>query len=355
MLVSELDYELPPDLIAQRPLARREASRLLVPGADGAARDRSVADLPQLLPRSLIVWNDTRVIPARLRGQRPTGGKVELLLLEPSEGSAPEGAELWRAMGRANRPLRPGAELLFGDALGGEVRERLEGGHLIVELKPRRASTVLETLDEVGEMPLPPYIARETDADDDERYQTVFARHPGAVAAPTAGLHFSEALRDALRAAGHEFAYVTLHVGPGTFRPVTSERVEDHPMHRERYSVPEVTARAIDAARAEGRPVMAVGTTVVRTLEAAARDDKSGGVRAGEGDTALFIRPGFTFRVVDSLLTNFHLPKSTLLALVMAFMGEDEAREAYRHAVEARYRFFSYGDAMWIERRRAEA
>jgi len=353
MKIEALDYELPEELIAQHPTAARDAARLLVPSLSGDAAHRGIRDLPELLTPGLIVWNDARVIPARLRGERPSGGKAELLLLEPDLDAPPSegGAEAWLALGRANKPLQVGHALSFGDALRAEVLARLGEGQLRVRLTPLRHASVMEAVEAVGELPLPPYIARAPERADAERYQTVFARTPGAVAAPTAGLHFTPELRAALEAAGHEFAYVTLHVGPGTFRPVKSATLDEHVMHRERYEVPEQTAQAIRRARAAGRPVLAVGTTVVRTLEAAALEASPDDVvRAGPGETALFIRERYPFRVVDSLVTNFHLPRSTLLALVMAFAGEDALRAAYAEAIRARYRFFSYGDAMLLHR-----
>jgi len=355
MKIEALDYELPEELIAQHPTAARDAARLLVPSLPGAAAHRGVRDLPELLTPGLIVWNDARVIPARLRGERPSGGKAELLLLEPDVDAAPsaDGSETWLVMGRANKPLQVGHELLLGGALHAEVLTRLGEGQLRVRLTPCTHPSVMAAVEAVGELPLPPYIARAPERADAERYQTVFARTPGAVAAPTAGLHFTPELRTALEQAGHEFAYVTLHVGPGTFRPVKSSTLDEHVMHRERYDVPEATAAAIRRAREQGRPVLAVGTTVVRTLEAAALEAAGGDVvRPGAGETALFIRGSYPFRVVDSLVTNFHLPRSTLLALVMAFAGEDALRAAYEEAVRARYRFFSYGDAMLLHRAR---
>ncbi|MCB9661465.1 MAG: tRNA preQ1(34) S-adenosylmethionine ribosyltransferase-isomerase QueA [Sandaracinaceae bacterium] len=359
MRIEDLDYDLPEALIAQHPTAARDAARLLVPHLPEAQRHRGVAELPALLEPSLIVWNDARVIPARLRGSRESGGKAELLLLEPVQdvaGATPGQArrEVWLALGKANKPLKPGHVLRFGDALRAEVLERLGEGQLQVALEPLQHASVIAALDAVGELPLPPYIERAPERADAERYQTVFAKTPGAVAAPTAGLHFTPALRDALLAAGHEFAYVTLHVGPGTFRPVKAATLDEHVMHRERYDLPAETAEAVRRAKAAGRPVLAVGTTVVRTLEAAALEATADEVvRAGQGDTALFIRPPYPFRVVDTLVTNFHLPRSTLLALVMAFAGEDTLRAAYAEAVRAQYRFFSYGDAMLLTRARS--
>ncbi|NOY90756.1 MAG: tRNA preQ1(34) S-adenosylmethionine ribosyltransferase-isomerase QueA [Deltaproteobacteria bacterium] len=346
MRTDALDYELPDALIAQRPTEARDGARMLVL-AGGALHDSAVLKLAQELPPSLIVLNDTRVLPARLLGTKPTGGRAELFLLERL--SKPGSAERWRAIGRASKGLKAGHQLGFGEgALSARVLEREPGGDLEVELLSRDGA-VGEALERLGKVPLPPYIRRDADAADRERYQTVFAKREGAVAAPTAGLHLSKALLASLEEAGHRFAYVTLHVGLGTFAPVKSHDLDDHPMHEEAFEIPEATVIAIHEARTEGRPVLAVGTTVVRALESAA--DEAGALRAGAARTRLLIQPGYEFRVVDSLLTNFHLPCSTLLALVMAFAGEDVTRRAYAHAVEARYRFFSYGDAMLIPRR----
>ncbi len=336
MDVSSFDFALPPELIAQEPLAERDASRLLVlPRATGAAEHRSVRELPQLLRRGdLLVVNDARVIPARLRGRKAdTGGKVELLLIErlPAPGADTD----WLAIGQASKPLRAGARVEVQGALIEIVEARGEG-QLVVRL-PQVGEELWEFLERAGELPLPPYIDRAPDPRDRERYQTIYARERGAVAAPTAGLHFTARLFDELRGAGVAIAPITLHVGPGTFLPVRAQRTEDHRMHRERYAVSGETAAAI--ARADR--VVAVGTTALRTLEA------SGG-RAGAGATDLFITPGFQFAVADGLFTNFHLPKSTLLMLVAAFAGLDRTLAAYREAVAQRYRFFSYGDAMLI-------
>ena len=339
MRVDDLDYELPEELIAQRPAESRDGSRLLVVDAGEVAVDhRTVRDLPSLLEPALWVVNDTRVLPARLRGTKPTGGAVELLLVEPTRDGT------WRCMGRASKPLRPGLRITIAEGFVAEVESKLDGGML--EVRFEHAGELMDTLERHGEMPLPPYVQRDAEASDRERYQTIFAEQPGAIAAPTAGLHFTDALVGALEEGGHRFTQVTLHVGPGTFRPVKVDDLDAHPMHEERYSVPESTAEAIRVARDEGRPVVAVGTTVVRTLESAALD--GGLVAAGSGRTALFIKPPHQAQVVDHLLTNFHLPRSTLLALVMALGGEAPLRHAYGEAVRARYRFFSYGDAMLI-------
>jgi S-adenosylmethionine:tRNA ribosyltransferase-isomerase len=341
--ISELHYELPEELIAQAPLERRDGARLLaLSRAAGALEHRRVSELPALLEPSLLVLNDTRVFPARLRGVKASGGKAELLLLERLSLEGAE--ERWLALGKASKGLRPGARIaIAGGELSAEIVERREEA-VVVTL--RAQGPVMAAIERAGEVPLPPYIRREVAEADAERYQTVYATQPGAVAAPTAGLHFSPELLAALEARGHRFARVTLHVGAGTFRPVKAERLEDHPMHDERCEVPEATAAAIAEAKREGRPVLAVGTTVVRTLEAAAAED--GVVLPGARRTRLFIYPPYRFRVIDALLTNFHLPRSTLLALVMAFGGVEPVRRAYEEAVRARYRFFSYGDAMLI-------
>jgi S-adenosylmethionine:tRNA ribosyltransferase-isomerase len=332
VLVADFDYDLPEDLIAQAPLPERDDSRLMyLPRRVGAALHRSVRDLPQLLRAAdVLVVNDARVIPARLHGHKEgSGGKVELLLVEPlSEGE-------WLALGQASKPLREGMRVeVLGSSI--EIARVLGGGELVVRL-PLQGDALWDFLDRCGEIPLPPYIRHPPGPTDRDRYQTVFARERGAIAAPTAGLHFTPALVEALRARRIPVVPITLYVGPGTFLPVRSLRVEDHRMHRERYFVPEDTARALQGA---GR-VIAVGTTVLRTLEAC-------GGRPGPGATDLFITPGYEFRAVDGLFTNFHLPKSTLLMLVAAFAGLDRVKSAYREAIAARYRFFSYGDAMLI-------
>jgi S-adenosylmethionine:tRNA ribosyltransferase-isomerase len=342
MLSRELDYELPDQLIAQKPLPMREASRLLVLDRNAASiRHDSFTSLPSLLAPALFVFNDTRVIPARLRGEKPTGGKFELLLIERL--SAPGEVETWVCMAKPLKSLKVGTSVQLG-TLGVKFGERRDATTMLVTLEAREG--VSAALAACGELPLPPYITRSAESEDQTRYQTVFAREPGAVAAPTAGLHFSEATLAALKAQGHECAFVTLHVGPGTFLPLTVEDLRDHVMHEERYFVPEATARALARAKAAGRPVVAVGTTVMRTLESAVRSDAT--IASGSGSTRLCIYPPYHFAVVDALVTNFHLPRSTLLALVMAFAGTELTRRAYREAVSERYRFFSYGDATLV-------
>ena len=334
MDVREFDFELPEELIAQAPLPERDASRLLVvPRGDGPLLHMGVRDLPALLRTGdLMVANDARVIPARLHGHKAgTGGKVELLLVEPLGGAD------WLALGQASKPLREGQQIeVFGSFV--QIVQIRGGGELVVRL-PLEGDALWEFLDRAGELPLPPYITHAPGKLDLSRYQTVYAREPGAVAAPTAGLHFTPELIGALREKKINFVSITLHVGPGTFLPVRVERTEDHRMHSERYVVSTEVADAIARTRAAGGRVIAVGTTALRTLEA------SGG-RAGPGRTDLFITPGYTFRAVDGLFTNFHLPRSTLLMLVAAFADLSRVRRAYAEAVARRYRFFSYGDAM---------
>lgn len=336
---SDFSFDLPAGLIAQTPLPERAASRLLHLDAAGAIADRRFRDLPDLLrPGDLLVLNDTRVIPARLLGRKASGGRVEVLVERLL------GAGRVLAQVRASKAPREGARLHLEGPIEAEVLGR-DGEFFVLEL--RGDADALTLLERHGHMPLPPYIARPDGTADRERYQTVFAREPGAVAAPTAGLHFEAGLLEALAAAGVDIAYVTLHVGAGTFQPLRVERLEEHRMHAERVDVGAAACAKVAAARERGGRVVAVGTTVVRSLETAAR---CGPLQPFTGDTRLFITPGFGFRVVDALLTNFHLPESTLLMLVCAFGGYDAVMRAYRHAVEQRYRFFSYGDAMFVER-----
>lgn len=333
---SDFYFELPPELIAQQPTDRRGASRLLLlDGASGDVADRQFSQLPELLqPGDLLVFNDTRVIPARLYGQKATGGKVEVLIERILEGN--------RALAhvRASKSPRPNSWLVLENDI--EVRV-LARSDVLFELE--FPGLVLELLERYGRMPLPPYITREAELSDSDRYQTVYATRPGAVAAPTAGLHFDEEMLARLERAGVEKAWVTLHVGAGTFQPVRADDIRDHVMHSEYLEVPEQTVEAINKTRERGGRVVAVGTTVVRSLESAAR---MGELAPFQGETDIFIFPGYQFQVVDALITNFHLPESTLLMLVSAFAGYDETLAAYRHAVEQRYRFFSYGDAMFV-------
>ncbi|MGM0578973.1 MAG: tRNA preQ1(34) S-adenosylmethionine ribosyltransferase-isomerase QueA [Myxococcota bacterium] len=343
--VDDFDFELPAERIAQIPPTRREDARLMLVSRAQAGEpgDARIDDLPDLVRGDeLIVLNDTRVVPARLVGQKPTGGRVELLVLE-ADRDYPRRVI---AMGRASKPLRSGTPVHLPGYVEATVETVLGEGLYRVRLPG--ADDLWGFLERHGEVPLPPYIQREdgpTDGDV-ERYQTVFADEPGSVAAPTAGLHFTDGILGALRARGCEVARLTLHVGPGTFLPVRTERLADHRMHSERFSVPEETASALERARTEGRPVLAVGTTVVRTLEAVAA--REGRVVPCEDATDIFIRPGWRFRVVDQLMTNFHLPRSTLLMLVSAFCGRERILAAYREAVRRGYRFFSYGDGMLI-------
>ena len=332
---SDFTYELPPELIAQQPLAERSASRLLtLDGVTGALADRQMRELPQLVASGdLLVFNDTKVIPARLFALKESGGKVELLLERPLD------SVFALVHARASKPLRPAMVL---QSRGGTIKVVDKRGDLwVVELP----EAPLSFFERYGQMPLPPYIRREPDALDATRYQSVFARKRGAVAAPTASLHFDEALLAALRERGVQTAFVTLHVGAGTFQPVRTDAVGAHVMHAEFVEVSEAACAAIAATRARGGRVIAVGTTVVRALESAAG---AGTLAQYVGDSSLFIVPGFRFRIVDAMLTNFHLPESTLLMLVSAFAGRDAVLAAYRHAVAGQYRFFSYGDAMFI-------
>jgi S-adenosylmethionine:tRNA ribosyltransferase-isomerase len=367
LLTRDFDYSLPAAAIAQQP-APRGASRLLVLDREGEERHRRISDLPALLrPGDLLVVNDTRVLPARLYG-RVAGGEagsesgtsreLELLLVERL------GEREWEALARPGKRARPGAVIEISErgGVGDEGQGAgAPGSGIFAEVvalagdgrrRVRFSEPIEPHLDRLGHVPLPPYIRRPDQPADRERYQTVYARRPGAIAAPTAGLHFSDELLTALTGAGIERAALTLHVGIGTFKPVTAPLVSDHRMDRERYEIPEETAAAVAQARAAGRRVVAVGTTVVRALEgAAAAAAENGEVPVGAGATGLFITPGFRFQVVDALLTNFHLPRSTLLMLVSAFAGRERVLAAYQEALSLGYRFFSYGDAMLVERR----
>ncbi|XZG71348.1 tRNA preQ1(34) S-adenosylmethionine ribosyltransferase-isomerase QueA [Chitinibacteraceae bacterium HSL-7] len=337
MQLADFDYFLPEHLIAQFPPEVRGASRLL--HVDGATRtDGLFADLPKLLKAGdVLVFNDTKVIKARLFGEKASGGKIEALI----ERVLDEHRAL--AHVRASKAPKPGTELLFGNGVRATMIER-QGDLFLLAFAGEQS--VLDILDQAGELPLPPYITHTPDDEDAKRYQTVYARDPGAVAAPTAGLHFTDALLQHLRDMGVQTAFLTLHVGAGTFQPVRVEDIADHVMHHERYSIPAETVALIQAAKAGGGRVIAVGTTSLRALEAASQN---GLLTQPEGDTDIFITPGYTFRAVDRLITNFHLPKSTLLMLVSAFAGYDVMRAAYAHAVAGEYRFFSYGDAMLLE------
>jgi S-adenosylmethionine:tRNA ribosyltransferase-isomerase len=347
--LADFDYELPPELIAQHPLAERSASRLL-DGTGVEPVDRTVTQLPGLLAAGdLLVVNDTRVIKARLFGQKDTGGAVEILIERVLATADDAGHEVLAHL-RASKSPRAGQRLRLADAFDAEVLGR--GGPEDALFRLRFPSDPFELMSQHGHVPLPPYIAHADDADDERRYQTVFATKPGAVAAPTAALHLDEALLAQIEARGVRRASVTLHVGAGTFQPVRVERIEEHRMHQEWFEVPQATVDAVADTRRRGDRVVAVGTTTVRALESAAR---SGELQAMRGDTDIFITPGFQFRVVDRLLTNFHLPKSTLLMLISAFAGTDHVRALYQHAIRQRYRFFSYGDAMLLDRAEDEA
>ena len=338
MRLSDFDYPLPPELIAQHPAPERTASRLLhLDGKSGAIEDLRFPDIARLIQAGdVLVLNDTRVVKARLHGRKDSGGEIEVLIERMLD------AHRALAQARSSKPLKAGRRIAFGPGVEAEVLGRHDE---FFEL--RFDDEVMRVMERHGEVPLPPYITHEARADDEARYQTVYAEVPGAVAAPTAGLHFDAALLQALRAKGVAIARLTLHVGAGTFQPVRVDDVSRHVMHSEWYSVPEATVEAIASARAAGGRVIAVGTTALRALESAAA---GGELRAGSAETRLFIVPGYEFKVVDRLVTNFHLPKSTLLMLVSAFAGPENIRRAYAHAVAQRYRFFSYGDAMLLER-----
>ncbi|MBN1656359.1 MAG: tRNA preQ1(34) S-adenosylmethionine ribosyltransferase-isomerase QueA [Deltaproteobacteria bacterium] len=345
MQTVDLDYSLPRELIAQEPLTERDASRLLfLDRAEATYQHRLIRELPRLIAPSLIVLNDTRVIPARIFARKASGGRVEFLLLE--RVSRPSSREMWLAMSRASKGVRPAARFEVAD---GELQitvERREGpGRFLLCLCARQP--VEAVLSRCATVPLPPYIRRPPTSRDSERYQTIYARNAGAVAAPTAGLHLSKELMVELESRGCEFAFLTLHVGPGTFTPIRSAELSEHTMHSERFEIPAETFEAVRRAKKSGRQVLAVGTTVVRVLESACRPDNA--FHAGTRQTSLFIYPPYRFQVVDALLTNFHLPRSTLLAMVMAFAGIELIKNSYAAAVEAGYRFFSYGDAMLIQ------
>lgn len=336
-------YELPAELIAQEPLPERDLSRMMVLRKNsGAIEDSVFKNLPRYLkPGDLLILNNTRVLPARLLGQRKdTGGKVELLLLRRC---ADEKAEKWETLCSPGKRAREGDVLIFGDGeLEAEVRKKTSSGGRIIVFRGREPLEIL--LEKFGRVPLPPYIKKELA--NGSRYQTIYASESGSAAAPTAGLHFTPAVFEALKARGIDWAYLTLHIGVGTFRPVKDEYIQDHKMHSEYFELPPATAEKINATRKEGGRIVAVGTTCCRVLETMGND--RGEVRSGRGETELFIYPGYTFKVVDALITNFHLPRSTLLMLVCAFAGTENTLRAYEKAVELKYRFYSFGDAMLI-------
>jgi S-adenosylmethionine:tRNA ribosyltransferase-isomerase len=342
MRLSDFDFDLPEELIAQQPLAARQDSRLMV--LRRAPRDIELGRFTDVLRHfragDVLVINDTRVIPARLLGRKESGGRIEVFLVRRLPGDQ----EIWACLTRCSKTPRPGCRLLLGDGIEARVVE--DGTPPYRHIRFDCQGDFAEVLDREGRIPLPPYIRREDTPEDRERYQTVFARTAGAVAAPTAGLHFTGPLLDALRAAGVEIHPLTLHVGLGTFLPIRTDDVSGHRMHEENFVVPPATAAAVNRAKAEGRRVLALGTTSTRTLEYAV--DGQGRLRAGAGVCDLFIYPGFRFRIVDGLITNFHLPRSTLLLLVSALAGRDFILQAYRRAVAERFRFFSYGDCMLI-------
>jgi len=347
--LSDYRYDLPPERIAQTPAPDRDASRLLTLDREtGAADHRRFRDLPDLLrPADLLVVNNTQVVPARLTGRKETGGRAEVLILDYTGKTNNGGPPVHRCLVKASKRARPGTRIRFDDDLSGEVIGFRDGIHTVKFMCGGDFEAILYR---IGRMPLPPYIRRDEAADppcdDGTAYQTVYAARKGAVAAPTAGLHFTPDLLGRLKAAGVGIAEITLHVGYGTFLPVRVEDIRDHRMHAETYTIPEAAAESINRARAEARRIVAVGTTCVRTLEWAA--DKAGRIVAGSGDCDLFIYPGYRFKTVDAMITNFHLPESTLLMLVSAFAGRDRVLAAYREAIEHGYRFYSYGDAMFI-------
>jgi len=350
--VSDFDFELPPDLIAQQPAAERGTSRLLrLDRRSGELSHHVVGDLPRLLRAGdLLVVNNTRVFPARLLGKRDrSGGNVECLLVARVEAADASGVEVWEALVHPGQKLKPGSRVVFDGAmtLHGEILERRYFGRRIVRLWTSDGTPVESAVDAIGHIPLPPYIRRADSASDRERYQTVFARSRGSIAAPTAGLHFTPALLETVAACGVERAEVTLHVGYGTFQPIRVAEVEEHRMESEQFEISDAAAASINAALDEGRRVIAVGTTTTRTLESVARAN-GGRIVQGRGTTDLFIYPGFEFRVLSGIVTNFHLPQSSLLMLVCALGGLEHVLNAYRAAVLERYRFYSYGDAMII-------
>ncbi len=353
MRLDALDYELPPELIAQEPAADRDRARLMVLPRDGGTLHAHVADLAEHVPEgTLVVVNDTRVLRARILGTKEgTGGKTEIFLLRKVREDVAGGAavQTWRALARASKGLRPGMRIDKG-VLRAELAGKTEDGLFEVDLTTRDGSPIDEAVRAAGQIPLPPYIKRAPRPEDEERYQTVYAKREGSVAAPTAGLHLTSALLEALRSRGCEIASCTLHIGLGTFQPVTAADLDEHPMHAEYFEVTRELAASVARARERGAEVLAIGTTTVRTLESARDPERPGLVRACAEETRLLVQPGYRFGVVDRLFTNFHLPRSTLLSLVTAFGGLSRVLEAYRLAVRERYRFFSYGDAMLLDR-----
>ena len=344
MKLTDFDFHLPQHLIAQHPAETRTASRLLhVDGNTGSIHDRQFVDLPSFIESNdILVFNDTKVIKARLHGKKETGGSVEILV----ERVLADGRSALAHV-RASKSPKPGSRMMFADGVAVTMMTRVDD---LFELHFEGEIGVHEILQRHGEVPLPPYITHPADSEDERRYQTVYARHAGSVAAPTAGLHFDEPMLADLKAKGVALAYVTLHVGAGTFQPVRDDDISKHVMHREWYHVPSETVAAIEQAKALGGRVIAVGTTSMRTLEAASR---GGRLQAETAETQIMITPGYAFRTVDRLITNFHLPKSTLMMLVSAFAGTENIQRAYAHAIAERYRFFSYGDAMLLEKRDA--
>lgn len=373
MRIELLDYELPNELIAQSPTAERDGSRLLVVDPENSESvawiDSQMHSLAQFVPeQALFVLNDTRVVPARLFARKETGGKVEIFLVRKEQGEDNELStlnsnnastgqanyrEVWRALGRSSKPLNLGQILSIGDDFSACILERAESDGLLRVLLTSKMP-IEKAINRYGHVPLPPYIKRHAENTDAERYQTVFARQFGAIAAPTAGLHFSQALLGRLTLAGVQFTSITLHVGLGTFQPVQVEDLDQHPMHKEEFAIDAAAAAAINEAKRDKRPIIAVGTTVVRALETAAllaqQSNSPHTIEPCSAATNLLIQPGFDFQIVNGLITNFHLPKSTLLALVAAFIGLSNMHFVYRHAIEEKYRFFSYGDAMFLRK-----
>ena len=349
MKIEEFDYHLPEELIAQKPAEKRDASRLLVVHRDtGETEHRHFYDILEYLnPGDCLVLNNSKVLPARLFGTKEkTGAKVEFLLIKRIEG------DLWETMVKPGKRLKPGDSVLFSEKplLRAEVKDYGNDGTRLVEFEYE--GLFMERLEELGSMPLPPYIERSSQEEDKDRYQTVYCEEEGSVAAPTAGLHFTDDLLEQAEAKGVELIYVTLHVGIGTFRPVKCENIEEHSMHFEEYHISEESAAAINRAKREGRRIISVGTTSTRTVESAAYYDGEAGcmqVKSGEGSTGIFIYPGYEFKIIDSLITNFHLPKSTLLMLISALYDREKILAVYKEALREKYRFFSYGDAMFIE------